>query len=102
MASVTITAGSHTTPYSFGVSAYTVTNLGTVSVTSPTAIQFTGTASTLIMAVTAAVTGASYAVVFAAGPASRLILNPGAALTGTVFGGNPIGTAGTATLELAS
>jgi hypothetical protein len=100
MAGKTIASGLHSTAYTISAGSYTVTNYGTVSVTNPIAIDFTGEGGVLIDA--GGVTGASTAVAFAAGKANRVILDPGAGFGGLVDGGNTIGAAAYSTLELAS
>ncbi len=47
------------------------------------------------------ITGAAYAVKLAQGSTDRLVADPGAVFTGTVTGGNAIGSASVSTLELA-
>jgi hypothetical protein len=48
------------------------------------------------------ISGTTDAILFNAGAANRLILDPGAALIGTVDGGNTLGATASSTLELAS
>ena len=63
----------------------------------------TGPASGAVTVVNAgSISGSSNALLFTAGAADRLIIDPGAAFTGTVDGGNTIGGAFASTLELAS
>ena len=63
----------------------------------------TGAATTLLNAGTIAGSGATgLAVTLAAGFADRLIIDPDAVFTGTVSGGNTLGSATISTLELAS
>lgn len=95
----TITAGLHTNAYTISTNGYTVINLGTVSVTSPIAIDFLGRGDTLNAF--GAITAASYAVRFAPGIQNRLIINPGASFSGVVSGGNTLGSKTVTTLELA-
>jgi collagen type I alpha len=96
----TIAAGLHTNAYTINTNGYTLVDLGTVSVTSPIAIEFLGRGDTLNAF--GAITGASYAVLFAPDILNRLIINPGASFSGVVSGGNTLGAKTITTMELAS
>jgi len=78
----------------------TLSNTGVVSGTT-TGVYVLGTfASTVINAGT--ISGGTDAVSFHSGQAGRLVVEPGAVFTGTVDGGNSIGSSVASTLELAS
>ncbi len=83
--------------------ALTVTNAGSIG---GNAVNGTGVdllfGGTITNQTGGAISGGTDAVKFAAGHTNRLVIDPGAAFTGTVTGGNTIGAASISTLELAS
>ena len=78
----------------------TVASGGKVTASGTAVVGPSGSAGTVVNA--GFISGSSDAVLFSAGAANRLVIDPGASFTGTVNGGNTVGATAASTLELAS